>query len=676
MSLLAPLFLLGAIAIVGPIVAHMVRRNTRERIMFSTTAFLEPSTPRLDRRNRIEHPWLLLLRCLAVLGLAAGFARPFLDRSPGEVHGHASVRHVVAVLDESASMQRAALWDDALGQVRSVVRRLRPADRFALVAGGSNHVVPVGGDTWARTDPGDRAALLDTALAQRAAGWEATHLDSAVDRALEELAGMRERGGVPTEATVVVVSDLAEGARIAGLAGRYWPEGVRLELAAVDASPEPNASLHWLGWTVNPDGTREARLRVGHEAFDSREYVLNVQPHDSASALLPPARLLLAPRESRAVTIPLPAGTATPLRAVLAGDTEPFDNTVWIAPPVERVHPVVYWGSGDAADPESALYFVSRAIRGWREPSMKLVPAATGDPATAAAALHLVASAPDAAAIDRLRTRLEAGAVVLVLARDASLVNIAGELAGEPGWRIAADPVPANALLADLDFSHPLFAPFADPRFSDFTRVRFWQAPAIELPPQSQAAVVARFDSGSPAVIECTVGRGRMVVWAGDWTPAASQWVLSSKFVPWMHALAQRAVGGPPAPTMADVGDAGRMGLARDAPQARRPGVFEHPQGGTRQWFALNVPASESRTRILPLDAWEALGAPLRAGAASARTGTPPPRSGAQAAVALEAEQRLWRWLLLAVAAILAIESAVAITLSHRPQPAAATTPP
>ena len=74
MSFLAPVFLLGALAVAAPIIFHLIRRTTKEVTPFSTLMFLQPTPPRVTRRSRLENLWLLLLRC-AVLGLLAlGFA--------------------------------------------------------------------------------------------------------------------------------------------------------------------------------------------------------------------------------------------------------------------------------------------------------------------------------------------------------------------------------------------------------------------------------------------------------------------------------------------------------------------------------------------------------------------------------------------------------------------------
>ena len=80
MSFLAPWFLLGALAVAGPVVFHLIRRSARTRMLFGSILFLRPTPPRAVRRRKLEHVALLLLRCLGILLLAAGFARPFFPK--------------------------------------------------------------------------------------------------------------------------------------------------------------------------------------------------------------------------------------------------------------------------------------------------------------------------------------------------------------------------------------------------------------------------------------------------------------------------------------------------------------------------------------------------------------------------------------------------------------------
>src|SRR5215470_3112134 len=112
MNFLAPLFLIGGLAISLPVIFHLIRRTTRERTVFSSLMFLLPTPPRLTRRSRLENVLLLLIRC-AVLGLLAlGFARPFFAKPVAESNAHGAAKRMLVLVDTSASMRRPNLWSE------------------------------------------------------------------------------------------------------------------------------------------------------------------------------------------------------------------------------------------------------------------------------------------------------------------------------------------------------------------------------------------------------------------------------------------------------------------------------------------------------------------------------------------------------------------------------------
>ena len=86
MSLLYPLLLAGIVAVALPILLHMIRRHTRERVTFSSLMFLRTTLPRFRSRSRLEHMPLLILRCLILCLLAFAFARPFLAQPVAARH--------------------------------------------------------------------------------------------------------------------------------------------------------------------------------------------------------------------------------------------------------------------------------------------------------------------------------------------------------------------------------------------------------------------------------------------------------------------------------------------------------------------------------------------------------------------------------------------------------------
>src|ERR1041384_7613102 len=104
MSFLAPLFLLGGLAVTLPIVFHLIRRTSREKMPFSSLMFLQPFPPRVTKRSRLENIWLLILRCIVLCLLAFAFARPYLQKPASASADNSEMRTVLVVLDDSASM--------------------------------------------------------------------------------------------------------------------------------------------------------------------------------------------------------------------------------------------------------------------------------------------------------------------------------------------------------------------------------------------------------------------------------------------------------------------------------------------------------------------------------------------------------------------------------------------
>src|SRR5439155_1039525 len=78
----------------------------------------------------------------------------------------------------------------------------------------------------------------------------------------------------------------------------------------------------------------------------------------------------------------------------------------------------------------------------------------------------------------RLRSTLPkpdyAGAILFVLKNVGSAQSI-GRLVGADNLSATEAPASGYAMFGQIDFEHPLFAPFADPRFSDFTKIHFWK---------------------------------------------------------------------------------------------------------------------------------------------------------------------------------------------------------
>ena len=255
-------------------------------------------------------------------------------------------------------------------------------------------------------------------------------------------------------------------------------------------------------------------------------------------------------------------------------------------------------------------------------------------------------------------------------------------LLGAPSLSLDEAEVRDYAMLGEVDFDHPLFAPFADPRFADFTAVHFWRHRRIGAP--AELTTLARFDDGDAFLLERKVAAGRLYVMTSGWQPADSELGRSSKFPPLMigmlettprpgRSVASHYLVGEPVP-LEGAGAGGLLGVVRpDGSEFRvpsgaaafeetdRPGIYELRFADRSIPFAVNLDPAESRTAPLDVAELEQRGARI---AVPLESSGPAERQAM--GVELESRQKLWRWLLAAALAVLVVETWLAGHLGRR----------
>ncbi len=690
MNFLAPFFLLGGLALAGPIIYHLVRRTTREKLRFSSLMFLRPSPPRLSKRHRLEHILLLILRCVALALLALGFARPFLRQTPIDDPTAAQPKRIAVLVDTSASMRRDGLWAAARERVEEVLRRAGPADQVAIFPFDHKAGALVSFEDWNRAAPGERVGLALGRLAAISPGWAGTHLGNAIVTAAESLAE-DEGKTAPGPRQIVLVSDLQAGSRLDALQAYEWPKGVDLLVETVKGRDPANAGVQLVA--DGPDSTRSAdapvRVRVTNSPEATREqfrlgWTRGAAADGGAETVGATIDAYVPPGQSRVFAVPVPKGEAGLTQIALTGDDEPFDNTVYFIPPAQQRATVLWIGTDVAEDAKQPLFFLRRAFSETPRVAVRVVavaPSATLNPEdVVAATVIFVTEAVSAELAAALRGQAELGKTIVFAPKkaDAGSGATLGVLAGREPVRLDEIRPSSYAMLAEIDFQHPLFAPFADPRYSDFTKIHFWRFRKIDATAMPGARAVVKFDSGDPALLDLPIGKGRLHVLASGWHPEDSQLAVSSKFVPLLWSLLELSGGAGFFSTQYAVGDAVALPADGAATAVRgpaggsvalepkstlfsltaQPGVYEVTGGARPVRFAVNLDANESRTAPLGSDELEQLGLPVARTAAVATV----PAENKTLLQGIEAEnrQKLWRWFIAATLAVLLIESALA----------------
>ena len=694
MSFLTPLFLLGALAVAAPIVYHLVRRTTRERTVFSSLMFLQPSPPRLSRRHRVEHWLLLLLRCLALVLLALGFSRPFFRQAAADDPTGAEPRRSVILVDTSASMRREGAWAGARARVEARLREAGPADQVAVYAFDRSVQAVVRFDDWNRTAPADRVAFALGRLGAITPSWGSTLLGNALISAAEALTETDPAAGSGIR-QVVLVSDVQAGSRLEGLQAYEWPKGVELVLEPVKVDRPSNAGVQLVADA--PDTARPAnatvRVRVTNSAdAKSEQFQLGWLapaaggPPNAAGFVGPLIDVYVPPGQARVFALPVPEGQNVE-RIGLRGDEDAFDNTVHVIPPVQRRTQVLWIGADAPRQQTPPLFFLRRALTDTPRLGVDigLHPGADALPADALARspVIFVNTALADGAASMLREQATAGKTLVLVLRGGDMAGTLRTLLGQPELNVSEVKPDTYAMLGEIDFQHPLFAPFADPRYSDFSKIHVWRHRKIT-GLNDTAKVVARFDHGDPAIVDVSVGRGRVLVLATGWHPDDSQLAVSTKFVPLLWSLLELAGAIPTAPSQYHVGDSVPVPSAPDPIRVHRsggpevtlpgtaaaftgtdqPGVYEIRSGATVQRFAVNLDPNESRTAPLDAEELAQLGLPLTR-PKEASPGAAREQATLQAAEA-ENRQKLWRWLIVGTLGILLIETLLAGRATRR----------
>ena len=563
MSFLAPFFLLGGLALALPVIFHLVRRTTKERTVFSSLMFLMPTPPRLSRRSRLEDILLLILRCLALALLALGFARPFLRQTPIDDPTVARPKKIVVLVDMSASMRRSGVWAAARERVGAILKKAGPADQIALFTFDRKATALLPFEEWNRTPAGDRVAFAEGRIGGVTPGWAGTHLGNALITAAESLSENDGKTAIGAR-EIVLVSDVQAGSRLDALQAYEWPKGVALRVEQIKAGNPTNAGLQLVADAADSSRAADAavRVRVSNSSDSKREqFKVGWGRADGLGDFTgTPIDVYVPPGQNRIVAVPTPKDASGVDRIVLRGDDEDFDNTVFVIPPTQQRLSVLWLGNDAPEDTRQPLFFLRSALTDTPRLAVQVVARASTAPLlptdVQAASVIFVADSISAAQAGALREQALAGKTLVFTPKTAAMAPTLAALIGKESLAME-EARPSNyAMFAEIDFKHPLFAPFADPRFSDFTKIHIWKYRKLDAAAIPGARVVARFDSGDPALIDAPLGKGRLIVLTAGWQPEDSQLAVSSKFVPLLWSLLELGGGVAGAPAQWFVGDA------------------------------------------------------------------------------------------------------------------------
>jgi hypothetical protein len=647
MTLLAPLFFVGLLAIGLPLWLHRLSAENPNRQRFSSLMLLEAGEPRRVLAKTLQYLLLLALRIAVLALLVFAFVQPTLWR-PAQEAASGSARMHIIVLDTSASMAAGNRWDRALDAAGDIVDTLEGEDRAELLAAG--RVVEV-----------VTAPTLDRAVVRQSF---ATVEPGVFPLDFGQL--MRALDGIVRGAELPVVLHLVTDAQLTGLPMRFGelaPRGA-VELAIHNvAGSEGNVAIETLAGSAL-DGTLTATVR----SFDASPRNKTVRL-ELNGALVEEQTVELASGASAQVSFGALTLATGPnrVRVLLApGDELPFDDTRMLALRRPEPRPVLLV-AGDLRAQDA--FFVDAAMVSLA--ALALEPTTIAADALVEATLEdyeLVVVA-DAGALDdadsaALTGYVESGGAVLLGLgpRSASLADVPITGQALAGSGLAGDS-DAYTSIGALDASHPAL------RGLDALRAaKFFRYTPVTSDPADE--VVMSFETGDPLLLERAVGDGRVLVFTSSLDREWNDLAVQPVFVPFIAGLSNHMLGGSGFSSEAELGSTlalRAMGLSggqifdpagepalglggTDDVLLEDIGFYELVGGGRNELVAVNFDVRESN--LEPVDAatlerWQALGQP------SAAVPTAAAASGGDEDVATP----LGYWILFLVLVALGVES-------------------
>jgi uncharacterized membrane protein len=665
MSFLNPLFLLGFAAIAAPIIVHLVRRTKAPRIEFPSLMFVRRVPQRTIRRRRLTNLLLLLLRCAAFLLLALAFVRPYF--SSGQAEGDKQ-RATVLLLDNSFSLRFNNRFDQAKRRAEALVDEARGNERIAIVTFGQGFDVQ--GKFTAET------GQLKSTLASLQPGSNGTDYAQAL-RGAEGL--FKDAGG--SDKRIVLVSDFQAAGRNQAEASYRLSKDIKLVTIDLGEENSPNlavADVNLQPLLYQPKYADKLTARIANYSDEARtgvrvEFQLNDHTVEKRD-------IKIEARDAATVEFTgfnLNEGVNRGV-ILVEGDNFPYDNKFHFT--LRRAQQMKALGIETASRGRGESFYLRNALTTGENLPFALEMKTAGAVNPSDIGQYRVAIVNDAVVSPALAQSLvkfvEGGGGLIVAAgphTDAASFNQA--------WQNFAparleEPVQLRGdyvSMSEIKTEHPIFEVFRQSGRLSSAHVFGYHRSA----PNEKAAVIARFDDGSPALVEATHGGGKVLLYTTTFDASWNDLPLTPTYLPFVRQMTRHLGereerpwnpvgqvftvsaakdGTPPA---VDAPNGERITDRKQTPagelivNAREPGFYRLRYAETSDYAAVNLDGKESDLSKLNVEEFVAAvtGADPKANAALAT-------SEKLSDEEVESRQRWWLWLL-AGALLLFITEAV-----------------
>ena len=534
MWFLSPLFWLGIAAVAAPILVHLVRRTRARKIEFPALTFVRQVPQRTIRRRTLRNILLLILRCLAILLIVLAFTRPFFTRRSAAKEAAAGA--TVILLDSSLSMRREQMLAAAVQRASAIIDESPSDERLALMTFGNRYEVIT-------RFVADKARVR-TVLQTLKAGWEGTDYEQALRGAESLFAELKAEG----PKRVVLISDFQATGWSQANASFKLSSGIQLQtfdvggnnppanvaLTKVDARGlvfgqkyQENVAVQISNFSDTPRDRLPVDFQINDQTVEKREVSLNA-------------------RETKVIEFTgfnLAEG-ANRCTIDIGADAFATDNKFYFTIRREAPAKALIIESAGRGRSESFYLQSALSLNDALPFSFTVKTAGAVDPAGVAENALVIlndSGSLSSALSDGLKKFVDAGGQLIISTgphTDASSFNATLSGAIPATLREAIQTRSGDSLaITDIKFDHPIFEVFRESGRLAAARVFGY----VRSDPKPNSNVLARYEDGSPALLEGTSGKGRVLLFTSSLGPTWNDLALTPLYLPFVHQMVRYA---------------------------------------------------------------------------------------------------------------------------------------
>ena len=535
MSFLTPLFFLGVAALAAPILVHLVRRTRARKVQFPALVFVRQVPQRTIRRRTLQNVLLLLLRCLAILLIVIAFTRPFFSGGSSAKENTAAGATVILV-DNSLSMRREPLFSEALKRAEVAVDEARQNEQLALLTFDKRYAV-VNRFTSDKT-------RLRSAVRNITAGWDGTDYEQAL-RGAESLLAEIETSG-PKK--IIMISDFQAPGWNQNTATFKLANSTQLMTIDVAGNePVPNVAVTNVearGVVFGQKYLDNLAVHVSNFGDTPRDHIqvdfqINEQTVEKRD-------ISLNSRDTKLIEFTgfnLNDGANRCTIDIVSNDFAP-DNRFYFT--LRRETPSKALIVESASRGRSDSLHLQSALTTNDDLPFTFTLKSTGsvDPSSIAEYSLVLLNDPgpiSGGLADALTKFVEGGGQVIVATgprTTADNLNSALQRIAPATLREAVQTKAGESVaITNVKFDHPIFEVFQESgRLAAAHVIGYFRSE-----PAATASVLARYEDGSPALVESRTGKGRVMLFTSSLGPSWNDLPLTPLYLPFIHQMVRYA---------------------------------------------------------------------------------------------------------------------------------------